>query len=1198
VDSAPNRPHDRAVQFTPPLLERFSVSGMLGTGSTGVVWRAHDHELGMEVALKTLGQLSPHARLALKDEYRVRHGISHEHLVECFGLLENGEQYLLVMELIEGPDLLSFVRAEGPCALPQLAAQLMRGLERLHAAGVVHRDIKPANLLVAPGPRLVLVDFGFAEARGRPSEGVGRSAGTFAYLAPERLRGRAASPASDIYAAGLSLFEAVAGRATFDGDRQSVILAKTLRRAPGLSSVAPTCEPTLAVVVDATLARDPSVRPSAAELLELLDATPADLTLGGATQPSSPTGRMRELEQLRAAWARARAGDPVLLEVVGESGIGKTTLLEYFVEECSHADAALVLRGRCYPAASLAHALLDEAIDQLAAWLSTLDDERRSEVLPPGLASLARMFPVLEILPELKVEAPVVPVDPQAILAEATQAFAELIGRVRRERTLLLWIDDTHWGDHDSVPLLRATAEIDDVEHGMLVLLSRRTGEGERLLARQLVPECLTLAPLDDATLEMTVGLPVGEREGLYRASGGNPFVAGLLRTLIEHESDLSLGLAELLRRKLVTLDASERKLLELLCVAGEPLPRRLALCSLAVGHRWPIVQSLLRGGWLRIAKSVGELALEPQHHRLREAVLEQLEPERIVAHHLELAAILQSTAEPDAVRLFRHLRGGGRLGEAYDYALRGAQAAGALLAFDREAQLYAEASTLELDGIDRGDLARRRAEALVNDGRAAEAADEFVRAASLLHDPSDPRGFELRTRAGEQLLRGGRFERGLGLLRESLQAQGETLPRSQALAVLEVLWQRLALHLRRRELLSPPEPRARPPGIASDDTRTAALWRTSTSLATLEPLLANVLATRHLLRSLRGGDLRRRLQAIGYEATIRASLAGPLAHAETTQLLAQVEQLAEGGEPYDQAWLRVCQGVVAYFECRFPDVVAAMHDAEQVFVRHCVGIDWELGQCRGFSLTSLAWMGSLRLLQHRHAHSLRWSDGRDDQFLASELRLGMPTLASLARDEPDRVLADADQILARWPEQPFPLPRYLAVLSVCMAHLYLGQPQDAWATLHTAWPRLVRAGYLRLPFPRCELLFLRARVGLGLPQRETSQRVRTLVRQDIAALERSTMPSATAFAAMLRGEVGARNGQVERMLIELREASAAFARLGMQAHRRAAELRIARATGNSQLAGEVEAWATSERVRDLERFSRVFLAGGGPQDQ
>ncbi|MFI5288842.1 MAG: serine/threonine-protein kinase, partial [Polyangia bacterium] len=240
--------------------ERFELRSRLGAGGMGVVYEALDRERDVRVALKTLRAPSAEALLRLKREFRALQGLEHPNLVNLGELIEAAGQWFFTMELIDGIDLLTWVRpgseipslaqtadspfgevAQGAARSPnavggtldlsrlrQAIAQLASGLFALHRAHKVHRDIKPSNVLVTPAGRVVLLDFGLiAEGFGDRDEG--RVTGTPAYMAPEQSASDRVGPEADWYAMGVVLFEALTGRLPFDGAPLELLLDKQAR---------------------------------------------------------------------------------------------------------------------------------------------------------------------------------------------------------------------------------------------------------------------------------------------------------------------------------------------------------------------------------------------------------------------------------------------------------------------------------------------------------------------------------------------------------------------------------------------------------------------------------------------------------------------------------------------------------------------------------------------------------------------------------------------------------------------------------------------------------------------------------------------------------------------------------------------------------------------------------------------------------
>jgi serine/threonine-protein kinase len=206
------------------LARQYVLETRIGSGASGEVWAARRIADGERVAIKVLRERLIEDEQAVARffrEYRVLLRVRHEHLVRVHQLVEEAGQLAIVMDLVDGEDLLRLAR-RGPIAVAdaaELLSQTASGLAAVHAAGVVHRDVKPANVLVTERdgrPVALLSDFGIARA----VEGAAHTQpiGTPAYLAPELVAGRPPTPAADIYALGITAYELLAGRPPFQAD--------------------------------------------------------------------------------------------------------------------------------------------------------------------------------------------------------------------------------------------------------------------------------------------------------------------------------------------------------------------------------------------------------------------------------------------------------------------------------------------------------------------------------------------------------------------------------------------------------------------------------------------------------------------------------------------------------------------------------------------------------------------------------------------------------------------------------------------------------------------------------------------------------------------------------------------------------------------------------------------------------------------
>ncbi len=222
---------------------RYEVKEILGAGGMGVVYRAFDRELQEPVAIKTLKpEAMAGGSVALdrfKQEIRLARRIAHRNVVRTYDLGEVNGMYFLTMEYVEGTSLKQLIASRGrlPVAVTlTVGKQLCRALEVAHAEGIIHRDIKPHNMVVDPSGFLKVMDFGIARLanppQGKGLTEAGLSIGTPDYMSPEQLSGADLDPRSDLYSAGVVLFECLTGRVPFEADTTWALVAKHLEEEP------------------------------------------------------------------------------------------------------------------------------------------------------------------------------------------------------------------------------------------------------------------------------------------------------------------------------------------------------------------------------------------------------------------------------------------------------------------------------------------------------------------------------------------------------------------------------------------------------------------------------------------------------------------------------------------------------------------------------------------------------------------------------------------------------------------------------------------------------------------------------------------------------------------------------------------------------------------------------------------------------
>jgi CheY-like chemotaxis protein len=260
--------------------DRYQILGTIGRGGMGTVYRARDRELDEEVAIKTLRPdlVADTALLErFKQEIRLARRISHPNVVRTHDFGEWRGVCYLTMEYVEGITVRQLIERRGRLQAPSalaIGSQLADSLAVAHAQGVIHRDIKPQNLLLDDAGVLKVMDFGVARLAERSSSltEAGLVVGTPAYMAPEQLLSEGVDARSDLYAAGVVLYECVTGRLPFDAATPVALIARLLSQDPTPpDQLTPDLPPALSGLILRLLAKRPEERiQTAAELGDLL----------------------------------------------------------------------------------------------------------------------------------------------------------------------------------------------------------------------------------------------------------------------------------------------------------------------------------------------------------------------------------------------------------------------------------------------------------------------------------------------------------------------------------------------------------------------------------------------------------------------------------------------------------------------------------------------------------------------------------------------------------------------------------------------------------------------------------------------------------------------------------------------------------------------------------------------------------------
>ncbi|MCB9689462.1 MAG: protein kinase [Alphaproteobacteria bacterium] len=1042
--------------------ERYEILRLLGAGASGLVHEARDRRLGGRVALKRLRTDGPTDAAKLKREFRTLADVVHPNLVRLHALLQDDES-VLVMDLVEGTTFLHWVLGVDPpdaqgtsgrtwssdgdsdvpdgervreplddAALDRLRTALgglARGLSALHAAGLLHRDLKPGNVLVTDVGHVVVVDFGLATNPGV----VQGLAGTVAYMSPEQVREEALDEASDWYAVGVMLFEALVGRPPFVGAATQVLWDKSSLEPPRVAELQPSAPADLAELCDRLLARDRRARPSGDQVCERLGVEPSR-ALGAVPF----VGREEELRRLQAAW---RSTGLRVVTVSGASGLGKTRLVESFVESLEQ--GALLLASRCYEREQSPYKLVDPLVEALAATLA----REPVELLPGGLASASRLFPALARFVDAAATPPPVS-DPIAERRRAVEGVRGLLRLVCARRPTVVWIDDLQWGDEEGARLLQdllATEPPLDV----LVVLGARSDDprAEEVLAplASVVTDRIELRPLGEGPGRALVrsqhpDVDDDTVERVLREAGGSPFfLAELARFVAGPQTGAMPLLGRVLESRLGQLEPTARLLLEVVAVASRPIAAEVALPAAR-----QLVASTRAGELtaLRVARLLTTRRgsdLECTHDRIRETVVSGMLPDTFRAIHRALATELGEGGEPE--HLVEHWECAGEPHRAAVHAVRAARRAESALAYRRAAELYRRALRLGVEDAADVEVALGRSMARAGLG---EAADVLLRASAAL--PVERRR-TLEWEAVHEMLRRGWYRRAFSLLPEVLAPSGQRWPTSPLAMVAEVLWNDLMARL---------PARSRP----GDEDVLRVTSELAMSVSYADMLRAAVFSSRAIRVAERLGDPASRALAAAMRGS-NMSMLGRVA-ASDEWVARSRERMSAELSAVDRARIELHHGVAAGVVGRWDEAVRTLRDVVAA-LEPLGGHHYEIGMARTFQGYALMQAGRLAEFRRLHAEVIADAEERGDRFLEVLFRVSFGLQPGLLDDDPDateRSLRVAERL---WSEEGTGTAWWYLELTRAQVWIYRGRNAEALAHVEGLYPQARRAGVLRI---------------------------------------------------------------------------------------------------------------------------------------
>ncbi len=543
---------------------RYVLEAALGKGGMGVVYRAFDRLTGQTVALKRISQVpaqnAPDTeddtlsdQVALAQEFQVLASLYHPYIirVQDYGFDEQGRPFF-TMELVENAE--NFLKATLNIDIRgkiELLIQILQALAYLHRHRIVHRDLKPSNILVTRDNIVHLLDFGLATPTTRHPELVG----TMRYIAPEVLLSQKLSPSTDLFTFGIIAYEVFTGQHPFVENEASYreMINKVLMGQPHLDALPEglpisNSKGSLRAVIGRLLARKPQDRYATAEdviadfsaLIGQPSPTETEDMREGFLRASAFVGRVQELNRLKEAFAAAQNGQGKAILIGGESGIGKSRLVEE-LRIHTLVNGALVLRGQAVDGGGLFYQLWRAPLRRLALHIPLTDEEAGVlyELIPDIESLLQRNIPPVTKLSGSD--------DQQRLINTIVTVFKKI------QQPTVLILEDLQW-THESLEALKAILPL---VHNLplLIIGTYRNDETPNLPQKLPDMELITLERLSKSHITALSAAMLGEAGSqpqvvdlLYRETEGNVFfIVEVVRALAESAGSLShIGLATL----------------------------------------------------------------------------------------------------------------------------------------------------------------------------------------------------------------------------------------------------------------------------------------------------------------------------------------------------------------------------------------------------------------------------------------------------------------------------------------------------------------------------------------------------------------------------------------------------------------------------------------------------------------------------
>lgn len=1214
--------------------DRFEVLAVLGSGAMGTVYKVRDLHSGTDLALKQIRNVDANQILRFKQEFRSLVNIAHDNLIVLHELFGEREDWFFTMELVDGRDILNSIELswetdeqirESNRRLCKLLRQLCGGLNVLHRHGIIHRDVKPTNVLVTPDDRVVIIDMGLSLNLDLPAKSRREIAGTDAYIAPEQATSSELTFASDWYSVGVMLYQMLSGKVPFVGPVH--LIEKQVIDAKPLTDIVPQIPEVWSDLCERLLSRIPGNRPSYQELVECLDAidsAPAkSVTVGpgvGRFVSRDFVGREQHIGLLEGALTNVRHGKPIVASVSGLSGMGKSSLVEHFLQRHKGDKDTIILRAKCHEREFVADKTLDALVDSIAGFIQSLPPESQVELLPLDIDALAFAFPVLGNFASqgdclLGEES-----DPVEVRRRAHIALRDLLEKLGRKYLLVIFLDDLQWGDESGAKVIGSWLRSETPPRMLLIAAFRADQEtsssavqvlrldeipsdrddslvGGKVVRFRSVP--VKLGPLTEREvaelandLVADTGMPVTDCQSIVdravQECGGHPLLVHELArgsaTLIGEGTNAQFDLDTALWRRIQDLPETALGLVKAVSLSGRPINLAVAFEALSEPFDGRLMGELSADCLLRSCGGGWRGEVTTYHDRLRECVVAKLAVAESQGLHFALGQALAERKSGDHEQIAQHFEAANENNLAREYYITAGAQAVKVLAFERAAELYARAIRLTAaeDTEAHSWLLKKHGVALSQSGRGSEAAESFLGAASRAL-PKDV--MDLKISAARQLCISGQTDQGRRLFREILAHHGIQLRQHPVLLTASFVSQRLRLMLAGEKFQTVDEASVSDEELHEIDL----LWDAASGLSFQEPIAVASLHAKGMLRSIRAGEPRRLARALVLEAILH-SAKGTMTESRVSALLQSAKDVsAQIDDPTLRALHLMGRGGAYFLQGEMTKAIEPLSEAVDEFAFQTPKAWWELTTSRSLLTWAHMHRGDYQSLRECVAKFMEDAEARGDRFLLSSVSgAGRPQVL-LADGKPEEANATIEELIERNPYEEFQQQHVSILFSQVQIFLYEKRGREAWALLDRNWTRLRRSMQLRNQFARVTMTDLRARSAISAFVHGGEPQYLSRAKRDLKRIKREQGTWIRAVEHRLAAAIEDAVGEKTEAVRQLESSSTIFGAIGFGLSQAICQLRISEliASGSGKEFGATAVEELrSQKIVDPERFS------------